>query len=81
MDGTRSRLGAGESLHVPRGVVHASANVGESTGRRVVLFSPAGIERFFLEVGAPDETGGDLNVAAVIAAAVRHGWEFVAAPE
>jgi quercetin dioxygenase-like cupin family protein len=78
VDGTRSRLSAGESIHVPRGVVHASANVGERPGRRVVLFSPAGMERFFIEVGAADEGGADPDVAAAVAAAVRHGWEFVA---
>ena len=74
--GERSRLVAGQSIHVPRGVVHAGANVGERTGRRVVLFSPAGMERFFLEAGAP-APDADVEVAAVLAAATRHGWEFV----
>ncbi len=78
VDGAPSRVRAGQSIHIPRGVVHASANVGASTGRRVVLFSPAGMERFFLEAGADDGTSGDPDVAAVLAAAVRHGWEFVA---
>jgi quercetin dioxygenase-like cupin family protein len=76
VDGERRLLGAGESIHVPRGVVHASANVGETDGRRVVLFSPAGMERFFLEAGtaAPER---DPDLPAVLAAAARHGWEFV----
>lgn len=75
--GTRSRLCAGESIHVPRGVVHSSANVGDTTGRRVVVFSPAGVERFFEEIGtpAPDD---DVDLTAALASAVRHGWEFVA---
>lgn len=74
--GERTRLEAGRSIHIPRGVVHASANAGDRTGRRVVLFSPAGMERFFLEAGAPvpDEP---VDLAAALAAAVRHGWEFV----
>jgi quercetin dioxygenase-like cupin family protein len=74
--GEQTRLEAGESIHIPRGVVHASANAGAGAGRRVVLFSPAGMERFFLAAGtaAPDD---EVDLAAALAAAIRHGWEFV----
>jgi quercetin dioxygenase-like cupin family protein len=74
--GERTRLDAGASIHIPHGVVHASANAGPQAGRRVVLFSPAGMERFFLEAGlaTPDEP---VDLAAALAAATRHGWEFV----
>ncbi len=74
--GRRMRLSAGETIHVPKGVVHSGANVGEQTGQRVLLFSPAGMERFFLEAGAamPD---GELDPAATLATAARHGWEFI----
>ncbi|HEV7772658.1 MAG TPA: cupin domain-containing protein [Conexibacter sp.] len=76
VDDAQTRLEAGASIHIPRGVVHASANTGPRTGRRVVLFSPAGMERFFMEAGAavPDT---DVDLAAALAAATRHGWEFV----
>jgi mannose-6-phosphate isomerase-like protein (cupin superfamily) len=73
--GERRLLRAGETVHVPRGVVHAGANVGDATGHRVVLFSPAGMEAFFREVGAP-HPGADADLGAALAAAVRHGWEF-----
>src|SRR5271154_2370727 len=53
VDGQRLRLSAGETVHVPRGVIHSGANVGQQAGHRVLLFSPAGMERFFLEAGAP----------------------------
>ena len=76
IDGLLSHLSAGETIHVPRGAVHASANVGEQPGRRVVLFSPAGMERFFLEAGAA--TPQDSDLAAVLASATRDGWEFMA---
>lgn len=74
--GRTSRLGPGETVHVPADVVHAGANVGQVTGRRVVIFSPAGMERFFLEVGAPsaDAVAGP---AAALPAATRHGWRFI----
>jgi quercetin dioxygenase-like cupin family protein len=79
IDGTRARLSAGQTVHVPRGVIHSGANIGRGSGRRVVLFSPAGMERFFLEAGAPTpET--EIDLAAALASATRHGWEFVAQP-
>ena len=47
-----AQLGAGDTAHVPVGCVHSGGNVGREMGRRVVIFSPAGVEGFFLEVGA-----------------------------
>lgn len=76
VDGRRSRLPRGESIHLPAGVVHTSANPGRVPLRRVVIFSPGGMERFFAEAGAatPDI---DPDAASALAAAIRHGWEFV----
>ncbi len=77
VDGARSRLSAGETIYVPRGVIHSGANIGRQSGRRVLLFSPAGMERFFSEAGAstPDT---EPDIPALLAAAGRHGWEFIA---
>ena len=74
VDGLRSELRVGETIHIPRGIVHSGGNVGPGTGRRVVLFSPAGLERFFSEAGAARPA--DVDVRAAVEAAVRHGWEF-----
>ncbi len=43
-----------------------------------MIFDPAGVERFFREVGvaSPSEP---VDVPGVLAAAARHGWEFVSA--
>lgn len=76
VDGARSRLGPGETIHVPRGVVHSGGNVGDEPGRRIVIFSPAGIERFFAETGAATPAA-QVDLAAALASAQRHGWEFV----
>jgi quercetin dioxygenase-like cupin family protein len=78
VDGERIELSAGETVHVPRGAVHSSANVGENAGKRVVIFSPAGMEGFFLEAGtqSPDDA---IDLRAALASAVEHGWEFMAA--
>jgi quercetin dioxygenase-like cupin family protein len=77
IDGVTSRLSPGETVHIRRGVIHAGGNVGRHAGRRVVLFSPGGMERFFLEAGAAN---ADLEIepATVLAAATAHGWEFTA---
>jgi glyoxylate utilization-related uncharacterized protein len=77
LDGERSQLCSGGTMHVPRGEIHSGANIGRQAGRRVLLFSPAGLEHFFLEVGASTP---DAHVAAEAstASAIRHGWEFIA---
>jgi mannose-6-phosphate isomerase-like protein (cupin superfamily) len=76
VDGERSLINAGQTIHVPRGVVHSSRNVGQRSGRRIVLFSPAGMEQFFLETGAPSPDA-ELDATAALASATRHGWVFV----
>lgn len=79
VEGHRSRLTAGQTIHLPSGVVHSSRNVDGATGERVVIFSPGGIERFYLETGAPTpDTPVDL--ADALAAATRYGWKFIVAP-
>jgi quercetin dioxygenase-like cupin family protein len=75
IDGVRSRLSAGQTVHIPAGVIHSGANLGEQVGRRLLLFSPAGMERFFLEAGAAT-SDGRVDPATVLACASRHGWEF-----
>jgi mannose-6-phosphate isomerase-like protein (cupin superfamily) len=75
VDGATTRLGAGRTVHVPAGVRHASRNVGETPGRRVLLFSPGGMEGFFLQAGAETSTA-EIEPEELRAAARRHGWEF-----
>jgi len=70
------RLSAGETVHIPRGVVHSGGNVGAGPGRRVVVFTPAGMEDFFLEVGLPTARD-EPDAGAAMASAARYGWEFV----
>ncbi len=78
VDGRRVRLAAGETIHVPLGVVHSGANVGREQGQRVLIFSPGGMERFFLEAGSATQAQPP-ETARVLAAARSHGWEFPAA--
>jgi mannose-6-phosphate isomerase-like protein (cupin superfamily) len=77
LDGATTRLGAGQTVHVPVGVRHASRNVGDAPGRRVLLFSPGGMEGFFLQAGAGTPTA-EIEPDRLRAVASRHGWEFEA---
>jgi quercetin dioxygenase-like cupin family protein len=80
VDGEASRLGPGQTVHVQKGAIHSSANIGPSSGRRLVLFSPAGMESFFLEAGVA-KADSEINLRLALASAVRHGWEFETTPQ
>jgi quercetin dioxygenase-like cupin family protein len=75
VEGRTERLGPGETVHVPAGVLHAGGNVGEGTGRRLLTFTPAGMEEFFREVGTAS-ADAETDRAATLDAALRHGWRF-----
>jgi quercetin dioxygenase-like cupin family protein len=76
IDGETERLGPGQTVHIPAGVVHSGANVGSSHGRRSLTFSPAGMERFFREAGA-STPGEEADHATVNEAVLQHGFRFV----
>lgn len=44
---------AGTFLHSPKGQRHSFQNVGEEPGRMLCWVTPAGIEKFFVEIGTP----------------------------
>lgn len=70
VDGERRELRAGDTAHVPRGALHAGGTLGDEPVRRVVVFSPSGIERFFVALA------GTSDPAAMLALAAEHGWRF-----
>ena len=55
VEGRESGLSPGQTVHIPAGAVHSGGNICETTGRRIVIFSPAGMENFFLETGVAFE--------------------------
>jgi Cupin domain len=79
VDGELIELSTADTVHIPRGTVHSGRNAGPGTGRRLILFSPAGLERFFLEAGSPTPER-EADPATTLACAVRHGWEFLPGP-
>ena len=64
-------LGPGDTVHVPRGTPHAIRNTGDARGRRVLVFHPAGIERFFRAAATERDPE---RLAALVR---EHGWELL----
>ncbi|MFZ4776087.1 MAG: cupin domain-containing protein [Terrimicrobiaceae bacterium] len=82
--GKEIRLSAGQTLFAKRGVPHTFKNTGNSDGRMIVVVSPAGLEKFFAEVGTPldsplsapiDPTPADIE--RLVAAAPGYGLEIL----
>ena len=46
-------VGAGSFIHIPKGTLHTHKNVGTKPGRMLILTVPAGLEKFFEEMGTP----------------------------
>jgi len=54
----RFRLGPGDSAFGPRGIPHAFSLLGDSPGRMLIAFTPAGkMEQFFRAVAIPNGPG------------------------
>jgi len=54
------QIGPGEFAFGPRGVPHSQRRVVPRTGRFLVLFSPAGFERFFRELAEAESAGASM---------------------
>lgn len=64
----------GSLVFVPRGVVHAVANLGTVPARLLFSYSPAGIERFWEEqVAAMASGGGPVDPTTLGEIAAKHG--------
>ena len=72
-----AHAGAGSVVYVPRGTVHSHRNVGPGPHRAIVLFTPGGLEGFFLEAS---ELTGPPDPARLAAIAARYGTEVVGPP-
>lgn len=61
----RVDLGAGSVICVPRGAVHRFQNIGQTTGRLMVVITPGGFEGFFPAVAS--EPGASVDRICQIA--------------
>jgi mannose-6-phosphate isomerase-like protein (cupin superfamily) len=58
LDGDRALdVGAGDFVYIPRGTRHRFKNVGVDAVRMLFLFTPAGFEGLFFEMGTPARPG------------------------
>ena len=73
IEGERIESGPGETIHVPKMALHSGSKLDEGEGRRILVFSPGGLDRFFLEAGrpAPDAV---VDMPELIRLAGAHGW-------
>lgn len=55
--GQKTTVRAGETVNIPANAPHRFANISSEPVRLLCICSPAGQERFFLEVGVPVATG------------------------
>lgn len=67
---TRTDVGEGGCVLLPRGVAHRFQNIGTSIGRLMIIVTPGGFEGFF---GAVEEAGA----AGLEAVSARYGIRFV----
>jgi len=58
LDGKQIELSAGGFAHGPKGIPHSFKNVGEETGKLVMLTTPSGLERFFKSIDNASSNGG-----------------------
>lgn len=74
---------AGTVLYVPKGTRHQYTNVGATAVRMLFLYTPAGMERMFTEIGLPAQPGGEApppspeDVAKLVSVAAKYRFEIV----
>ncbi len=81
------KAGAGSFVHLLKGVLHSYQNVGTGPARFLTLMVPAGLEKFFEEVGKPGTDPSspppfeEEDIDKLLAAAPKYGVEIPPPPE
>jgi quercetin dioxygenase-like cupin family protein len=77
----------GAMVHGPRGIPHTFKNVGSTTGKLLVITTPAGFGEFVAEVGVPaSDTSspppppGPAEIEHLVAVARKYGIELLGPP-
>ena len=76
---------AGSVVYAPRGVLHGFRNVGTGHSRMALIVTPAGLEKFFEEVGEPvtdpsSPPEGPPDIERLVAVARKYGMEIPPPP-
>lgn len=78
---------AGTTIFVPKGVSHHFSNTGEAPARMLFIYSPAGMEGMFAEIGTPGRRGvvgpplSEADVAAMVGVAAKYPFEMPPPPQ
>ena len=80
VDGKQLRAGAGCAIHAPRGTAHTFQNVGETTGRMMVVVQPAGLDAFFEDLAGATKGMGQPDPSVIVPIFEKHGLELLGPP-
>jgi quercetin dioxygenase-like cupin family protein len=76
----------GTFLHSPKGQLHRFTNIGLESAKLLCWVTPAGLEKFFIEVGVPvsermsSPAVSPADIEKIMAAAPRYGLEIIPPP-
>jgi len=83
IDGQQLTAGPGSWVRLAKGSLHYFKNVGTSTGRMLILATPAGLDEFFLEAGRDadvskpeDGVATDADIERLLAVAPKYEIEI-----
>ncbi len=83
VDGQRVVAGPGTFVNIPPNVVHSFRNETNQPARQLIWYAPAGLEKFFREMGqivedrsAPIPIPSPEDIERLLASASRYGFEF-----
>ena len=74
---------AGTFLHSPKGQQHSYKNIGANPAKMLIWVTPAGLEKFFAEIGTPVEQSAlppaisPADLEKVLATAPKYGLEII----
>ena len=84
-DGREVSLGAGGYIVKPRGELHSMWNAGDEPARMIEIISPAGFEKYFMELAEATAAAGgvrpDPSVTAPIAERFGLSFDFTEVPD
>jgi mannose-6-phosphate isomerase-like protein (cupin superfamily) len=73
----------GSAIYVPRGTAHSYRNVGSGPAKMLFMYSPAGMDGMFPEIGSPGQRGvvgpplNEADLVAMAGVAAKYNFSFV----
>lgn len=80
LDGERHTVGAGDTVYLRRGCVHAYQNFTKSDARLLIATTPGGFSNFFVELSAVTPLGGIPPIDKVDSIGTKYGMTMLGPP-